>query len=120
MKIEIADGKKLLTAKDPQGKLLFSGPVESKESSTNYRRKCGSVTSNWRRKICPAIAPNLTRRENNQPSAEQDNENNDNESDADESDSESDGAAGGDVLHVCGQAAQQYPYRRYDVNWVLL
>jgi hypothetical protein len=25
------DGKKLLTAKDPQGKLLFSGPVETKE-----------------------------------------------------------------------------------------
>jgi hypothetical protein len=31
MKIETVDGKKLLTAKDPQGKLLFSGPVESKE-----------------------------------------------------------------------------------------
>ncbi|MEY2531470.1 MAG: serine protease Do [Verrucomicrobiota bacterium] len=31
MKIETVDGKKVLTAKDPQGKLLFSGPVESKE-----------------------------------------------------------------------------------------
>lgn len=31
MKIETVDGKKLLTAKDPQGKLLFSGPVETKE-----------------------------------------------------------------------------------------
>ena len=31
MKIEAVDGKKLLTAKDPQGKLLFSGPVETKE-----------------------------------------------------------------------------------------
>src|SRR5213596_1206388 len=29
MKVENVDGKKLLTAKDPQGKLLFSGPVES-------------------------------------------------------------------------------------------
>ena len=31
MKMETVDGKKMLTAKDPQGKLLFSGPVETKE-----------------------------------------------------------------------------------------
>lgn len=31
MKLETVDGKKMLTAKDPQGKLLFSGPVDSKE-----------------------------------------------------------------------------------------
>ena len=31
LKLENVDGKKFLTAKDPQGKLLFSGPVETKE-----------------------------------------------------------------------------------------
>ena len=31
MKLETVAGKKLFTAKDPQGKLLFSGPVETKE-----------------------------------------------------------------------------------------
>src|SRR5438093_319103 len=31
MKLENPDGKKLLMVKDPQGKLLFSGPVETKE-----------------------------------------------------------------------------------------
>jgi hypothetical protein len=31
MKIEAVNGKKMLTAKDPQGRLLFSGPVDSKE-----------------------------------------------------------------------------------------
>src|SRR2546425_3267446 len=31
LKLENVDGKKLLTVKDPQGKLIFSGPVESKE-----------------------------------------------------------------------------------------
>src|SRR5215472_4078003 len=31
LKVETVDGKKLLTAKDSQGKLLFSGPVETKE-----------------------------------------------------------------------------------------
>src|SRR5205814_8506900 len=31
LKIDIVNGKKILTAKDPQGNLLFSGPVETKE-----------------------------------------------------------------------------------------
>jgi len=31
MKIETVNGKKMLTAKDPQGRLLFSGPIDSKE-----------------------------------------------------------------------------------------
>jgi hypothetical protein len=31
MRVETVDGKKVLTAKDPQGRLLFSGPIESKE-----------------------------------------------------------------------------------------
>src|ERR1044071_3475307 len=31
IKLANVDGKKLLTVKDPQGKLLFSGPVETKE-----------------------------------------------------------------------------------------
>ncbi len=31
MRIEKVNGKKMLTAKDPQGRLLFSGPIDSKE-----------------------------------------------------------------------------------------
>ena len=31
LRVERVDGKKILTAKDPQGRLLFSGPVETKE-----------------------------------------------------------------------------------------
>ncbi|MFL6540862.1 MAG: S1C family serine protease, partial [Chthoniobacterales bacterium] len=31
MNIEVVNGKRVLTAKDPQGKLLFSGPVDTKE-----------------------------------------------------------------------------------------
>ena len=31
LRIEQVNGKKILTAKDPQGRLLFSGPVETKE-----------------------------------------------------------------------------------------
>jgi len=31
MRIDSVDGKRILTAKDPQGRLLFSGPIETKE-----------------------------------------------------------------------------------------
>src|ERR1700747_20151 len=31
LRVEKIDGKKVLTAKDPKGLLLFSGPVETKE-----------------------------------------------------------------------------------------
>jgi serine protease Do len=31
LRIDSADGKRILTAKDPQGRLLFSGPIETKE-----------------------------------------------------------------------------------------
>src|SRR5262249_10621253 len=31
MRIDSIEGKRVLTAKDPQGRLLFSGPVETKE-----------------------------------------------------------------------------------------
>jgi hypothetical protein len=31
LRIDSADGKRILTAKDPKGLLLFSGPVETKE-----------------------------------------------------------------------------------------
>jgi hypothetical protein len=31
LKLENVDGKRLLTIKDPQGKLMFSGPVETQE-----------------------------------------------------------------------------------------
>ena len=31
LQIETVNGKKILTAKDPQGRLLFSGPIETKE-----------------------------------------------------------------------------------------
>ncbi len=31
MRVETVDGKKMLTAKDPQGRLVFSGPIEKQE-----------------------------------------------------------------------------------------
>ena len=59
------EGKKFLTAKDPQGKLLFSGPVETKEDldkvPAEVRQRYDKLQSSmiygqWRRMIC---GPNL-------------------------------------------------------------
>src|SRR5438552_9705042 len=50
MKLENVNGKKLLTVKDPQGKLLFSGPVETKEDldklSADVRQRYDSLRQN--------------------------------------------------------------------------
>ncbi len=50
LKLETVDGKKLLTAKDPQGKLLFSGPVETKEDldkvPTDVRQRFNKLQEN--------------------------------------------------------------------------
>src|SRR6266566_1819803 len=57
MKLENVNGKKLLTAKDPQGKLLFSGPVETKEDldklSADVRERYEKLQQN----DLPAVAP---------------------------------------------------------------
>jgi serine protease Do len=57
MKLENVNGKKLLTVKDPQGKLLFSGPVETKEDldklSADVRERYEKLQQN----DLPAVAP---------------------------------------------------------------
>ena len=57
MKLENVNGKKLLTVKDPQGKLLFSGPVETKEDldklSADVRERYEKLQQN----DLPAVGP---------------------------------------------------------------
>src|SRR5437899_6316154 len=57
MKLENVNGKKLLTVKDSQGKLLFSGPVETKEDldklSADVRERYEKLQQN----DLPAVAP---------------------------------------------------------------
>jgi hypothetical protein len=57
MKLENVDGKKLLTVRDPQGKLLFSGPVETQEDldklPTDIRERYERLQQN----DLPAVAP---------------------------------------------------------------
>ena len=57
MNIAVADGKKVLTAKDPQGKLLFSGPVETKEDLDKLPADVRQRYDKLEQKDLPEIVP---------------------------------------------------------------
>lgn len=57
MKLENVDGKKHFTAKDPQGKLLFSGPVESKEDIDKLPADIRGRFDKLQGSDLPAVAP---------------------------------------------------------------
>src|SRR5581483_3049746 len=57
LKLETVDGKKLLTAKDPQGKLLFSGPVETKEDRDKIPADIRERYEKLQQDDLPAVAP---------------------------------------------------------------
>jgi len=78
MKLENVNGKKLLTAKDPQGKLLFSGPVETKEDLDKVPADVRERYERLQQNDLPAVAPR----------ADADNgDENDNDDDDDEGES---------------------------------
>ena len=57
MKLENVDGKKILTAKDTQGKLLFSGPVETKEDRDKMPADVRDRYEKLQQNDLPAVAP---------------------------------------------------------------
>jgi serine protease Do len=57
MKLENVNGKKLLTVKDSQGKLLFSGPVESKEDLDKVPVDVRERYERLKQNDLPAVAP---------------------------------------------------------------
>ena len=57
MKLENVDGKKLLTVKDPQGKLVFSGSVESKEDLDKVPTDVRERYERLKQNDLPAVAP---------------------------------------------------------------
>lgn len=79
LKLDKVDGKKLLTAKDPQGKLLFSGPVETKEELDKMPAEVRERYDKLQTNDLPAIAP---RADDEDESGDDDNDNsNDDEGD---------------------------------------
>ena len=82
MKLENANGKKLLTAKDPQGKLLFSGPVETKEDLDNVPTDVRERYETLQQSDLPAVAPQGDRTD--EVDADDDNDNDDGDADDDD------------------------------------
>jgi len=74
MKLETVDGKKLLTAKDPQGKLLFSGPVETKEDLDKLPPEVRQRYENLQEHDLPAVAPRVDVDEDEDSADANDNE----------------------------------------------
>jgi serine protease Do len=72
MKLETVDGKKLLTAKDPQGKLLFSGPVETKEDLDKIPAEVRQRYDKLQENDLPAVAPPSDVDEENSSAGEND------------------------------------------------
>src|SRR5882724_2235051 len=82
MKLENVNGKKLLTAKDPQGKLLFSGLVESKEDLDKVPTDVRERYETLQQSDLPAVAPQGDRTD--EVDADDDNDNDDGDADDDD------------------------------------
>jgi hypothetical protein len=88
MKIERVDGKKILTAKDPAGRLIFSGPVETKEDLDKLPPEVRQRYDQLEQKDLPAVVPNNSFVENDKDeNLDMDNDN-DNDNDADDNDND--------------------------------
>jgi len=106
MRIETVNDKKVLTAKDPQGRLLFSGPVGTKEELDKVPAEVRQRYDKLEQKDLPAVAPKVTRDEE--------------EGEADEDD-DSDNEDVENVVQVSTcPAPQSFPYRRLGINTVLI
>ena len=57
MKLETVDGKKVLTAKDPQGKLLFSGPIDTSEDLDKVPAEVRERYEKLQQNDLPTVAP---------------------------------------------------------------
>ena len=106
LRIENKEGKKSLTAKDPQGKLLFSGPVETKEDLDKVPAEVRQRYEKLQQHDLPAVAPDDLRAES--------------ESDTDEDndvDEESPRASTVSYDQVC---SQQVGRRAWEIHTVLI
>jgi serine protease Do len=77
MKLENVDGKKILTAKDPQGKLFFSGAVETKEDRDKMPADVRERYEKLQQNDLPAVGP-----ETDADEEDEDDDGDDDEADA--------------------------------------
>jgi hypothetical protein len=111
LKIENVGGKRVLTAKDPQGRNVFSGPVETKEELDKMPAEVRQRYDKLEQKDLPAITPTITG----------DNQDlNDNDNDNDDDDGDDEAAETEEVVNVSGCPAAKSPFRKVTLNTVLI
>ncbi|MDP9099627.1 MAG: PDZ domain-containing protein [Verrucomicrobiota bacterium] len=115
MKIETVNGKKILTAKDPQGRLMFSGPVDNQEELDKVPVEVRQRYDKLENKDLPGVVPNSFV-ENDE------NADNDNDNDNDEDSNNDNGDDGDDSIDASGATMQQVsfqtcPHTRTVRNW---
>src|SRR5213595_3554898 len=77
LRIENKEGKKFVTAKDPQGKLLFSGLVETKEDLDKVPAEVRQRFDKLQQHDLPAVAPDDLRVESEGDTDEDDDDDDD-------------------------------------------
>jgi membrane-associated protease RseP (regulator of RpoE activity) len=102
MKIETVNGKKILTAKDPQGRLLFSGPVDDQEELDKVPVEVRQRYDKLENKDLPGVVPNTF--VENDENADNDNDNDNDENNDNDNDNDNDnGDTGVDVSRATMQ-----------------
>ena len=106
IKIEMVNGKKMLTAKDAQDRLLFSGPIETKEELDKMPPEVRQRYDKLEQKDLPTIAPNQF--------VENKNENGDDNEDADDdNDNDNDNGDDNSSTDVSGAAMEQVSFQAF-------
>ncbi len=114
LKLENVEGKKILTAKDAQGRLLFSGPVGTPEELQKVPMEVRQRYEKLEQKDLPAIAPAMKEEQ-------RDRETDSLLESADEDDGDSDTDRGeGGVQEVFNRGERSFPYRTIGFNTVLI
>lgn len=100
MTLETREGKKMLTAKDPQGKLLFSGPVETKEEVDKLPPEVKQRFEQLQQRDLPAVAPGAKTRDSWTQTDNDADDDNDDDADDDNDDDGGTSSMTNTGLHV--------------------
>jgi serine protease Do len=104
LKLANVDGRKLLTVKDPHGKLLFSGPVETKEDLDKMPADVRERYDRLQQSDLPTAAP----RSNTDSADEVDTDDTDDQDDDDDDDDE----------EISESASQQVSFQSFPRNMI--
>jgi serine protease Do len=117
MKIETVNGKKILTAKDPQGRLLFSGPVDNQEELDKVPVEVRQRYDKLENKDLPGVVPNSF--VENDENADNDNDNDNDENNDNDNDNDNDGNDSVNAIRATMQQVsfQTCPHTRTVRNW---